>query len=86
MKTIVLGILIGLAGCGAEEQPSCVIPPTSNTVYGDCHSRLADGTEAVTECGQLPGDGTPGTSLPVGCTMQIGTSTPEIGTCLSVCP
>ncbi len=85
---IALGVLIGLVGCGADELPAdpCFVPPTSVISYGDCGAQLADGTEAVVFCGQLPSNGTPGTLLAAGCQVQIGTSRPVTATCLSVCP
>lgn len=85
---LVIGVLVGLIGCGSGDEPpptTCYVPPTSNVVSGDCKKKMSDGTECVTECGQLPQDGSPGTPLPVGCQVQIGTSSPETGTCVAAC-
>ena len=87
MKTaILIGIIIGAIGCGGEQEDPCEVPSTSSVSYGDCKSQLPDGTEAVVYCGQLPDNGESGTVLPVGCKVQIGTSTPDTATCLEVCP
>lgn len=83
---VAIGILVGLMGCGAEPpQATCAVPPTSVVSFGDCHKKMSDETECVTYCGQLPGDGSAGTTLPAGCQVQIGTSTPETGTCVASC-
>lgn len=74
-----------ISGVHERLRDACRVPTTSNTSYGDCHSKMADGTECVTSCGQLPQDGTPGTTLAVGCRVQIGTSMPAIGTCVNSC-
>lgn len=85
---LMIGLVIGLIGCGTGEEPpqdACFVPPTSNVGYQDCGVKLADGTECVAFCGQTPQDGAPGTSLPAGCQVQIGTTTPETGTCVAAC-
>lgn len=85
---LVIGVLAGMMGCGdngAAPEPSCYVPSTSVISYGDCNVTLSDGTACVTFCGQLPDDGTLGTLLPVGCQVQIGTSTPRTGTCVASC-
>lgn len=89
MRTaIVIGVLlVMLAGCGDNVSPqtTCDVPATSVVSFGDCHRKMADGTECVTFCGQLPDNGSTGTTLPGGCQVQIGTSAPETGTCVASC-
>lgn len=63
----------------------CLVGLTDVTVAGDCKVKMSDGTECVTECGRLPGDGAPGTTLPVGCRVNISTSMIEFGTCVASC-
>ena len=85
-KLISMAVLfVALAGCGGDDPSvvgdggSCDVPATSVVEYQDCSPTC------VAQCGQLPDDGSPGTLLPVGCTVSIGTSQPRTAMCVRTC-
>lgn len=101
MIGIVVGLLWGCGGslpgqdasggdAGADlgveaGPPACAVAPTDNVAYQDCGGSKLGGLRCVATCGRLPQDGGLGTLLGSGCTVQIGTSTPETAICVPSC-
>ena len=61
-------------------QDDCYVAPDWNIGYQDCGVATC-----VANCGVLPQDGSIGHTLPVGCSVSIGTSTPRTAVCRATC-
>jgi len=95
MRKLVLLVLFMAACAGAvsnqdaaqtDSSPdACSVPPSWVSSSGTCKGLYRDDYQCVTECGELPPDGGLGVLLPVGCLLQIGTSTYETALCVSSC-
>ena len=99
MRSLAVLALASLLGCGslpndapdgggrdvATEPLQCNYANTDVVAYQDCKQTTSAGFACVEGCGRLPDDGGLGTLLPTGCTVQIGTSKPVTGLCVSSC-